>query len=160
MARPGRPAGHIFQGSQPTVAMILTLKIRTKYTAGPAGPARPCHSVTLHVTLHWLGYLHRSWRAETTGIDVSQRAESIGEGIRPRGHRYMAQPETTPCHAPVTLLSRSCHAVWRGPNGGWALPIYPHPPNLRLHVAPQASYLLVFMVLCFSEQETLVGCNC
>ena len=60
-----------------------------KYMAGPAGrPARPCHSVTLH----WLGYLHRSWRAETTGIDVSQR-----------GHRYMAQPETTSCHAPVTL---------------------------------------------------------
>ena len=46
-----------------------------------------------------------------------------------------------PCHAPVTLLSRSCHADLRGPNEGWALPIYPHPPNLRLHVAPQASYL-------------------
>ena len=64
----------------------------------PADPARPRYSVTLHVTLHWLGYLHRSWRAETTGIDVSQRAEP-----RPRGHRYMAQPETTSCHAPVTL---------------------------------------------------------
>ena len=62
------------------------------------------------VTLQWLGYLHRSWRAETTGIDVSQRAESIGEGIRPRGHRHMAQPETTPCHAPVTALPRSCRA--------------------------------------------------
>merc|ERR1712167_490906 len=47
---------------------------------------------------------------------------------------------------PVTLLSRSCHAVWRGPNGGWALPIYPHPPNLRLHVAPQASYLYVLFI--------------
>ena len=87
-----------------------------KYMSGR--PARPCHSVTLHVTLHWLGYLHRSWRAETTGIDVSQRAESIGEGIRPRGHRYMAQPETTPCHAPVTPLSRSCHAPVTLTGGG------------------------------------------
>ena len=114
----------------------------------PARPARPRYSVTLHVTLHWLGYLHRSWRAETTGIDVSQRAESIGEGIRPRGHRHMARPETTPCHAPVTPLSRSCHAPVTL-TGGVRMRVGLCPSTLILPTcgctSPRAGVLLVYI---------------
>ena len=69
---------------------------------------------------------------------MSQRAESIGEGIRPREHRCMAQPDP-PVTVPVTVPVR-----W-GSNEGWMFPISPHLPNLRLHVSPQASYIYIHL---------------
>ena len=50
---------------------------------------------------------------QTMGIDVSQHAESIFDGLDPSRDVYIPQPEISPlsrsCHA-VTLLSRSGHA--------------------------------------------------
>ena len=43
--------------------------------------------VTLGVTLHRLGGQPAELGSENVGIDVTKRAESIGEGIRARGHR-------------------------------------------------------------------------
>ena len=51
---------------------------------------------TQYVTLHRLGGQPEELGSENVGIDVTKWAESIGEGIRARGHRWIAQPEITP----------------------------------------------------------------
>ena len=84
---------------------------------------------------------HRSWRAESVGIDVTRCAESIGEGIT-----------NAPVSRSVTHLSR-CHAAPRRPLArefaekgllrGRAQQRRRRrlPTSLRLHDAPPASYL-------------------
>ena len=86
-------------------------------TAGrPHSVTLPCHALSRSVTASCVLTVVVS----CAGIDVTQRAESIGEGIRAREHAYILQPETHPSWS-VTGLSRSvtlsCHAVTptRGP---------------------------------------------
>ena len=81
------------------------------------------HSLDLQVWLTCTGHGGLKLQGSTFLNELNRLAKELDL-------EDMTQPETTPCHA-----------VWRGANEGWALPIYPHPPNLRLHVAPQASYL-------------------
>ena len=50
---------------------------------------------TQYVTLHRLGGQPEELGSDNVGIDVTKWAESIGEGIRARGHRWIAQPEIT-----------------------------------------------------------------
>ena len=65
------------------------------------------------VTLYRLGGVGVWWWGETAGIDVTRRAESIGEGISSRGDAYMPQPEITPVSRNVTLC---------GGGVGWGCP--------------------------------------
>ena len=47
---------------------------------------------------------------QTMGIDVTRRAESIGDGPSSWGGHHIPQPETTPCVTLSRSVSR-CHAL-------------------------------------------------
>ena len=74
---------------------------------------RPWTHVTLGCHALWMERNEVRPGVQTMGIDVSQHAESIFDGLDPSRDVYIPQPEIDPlsrsCHA-VTLLSRSGHA--------------------------------------------------
>ena len=72
----------------------------------PARPAGRVTFVTLHVTLQWKRYLEVPNQPETTGVDVSQRGESIPHTLSLWGGLYIGQPENTLCHALPRSMSR------------------------------------------------------
>ena len=68
------------------------------------------------VTLHPMGGLQGEMTAETQGIDVTRRAESIGDGISLGEDLHIVhlevdlvwerdRPVTLPCHAPLSRCS-------------------------------------------------------
>ena len=59
----------------------------------PAGRARLSR---FSVTLPRMVHAQRWVESETQGIDLTRRAESIGEGIRSRGHLEVVHPDITP----------------------------------------------------------------
>ena len=84
------------------------------------GPTRPTDQtdrvhkyVTLGVTLHRLGGQPAELGSENVGIDVTKWAESIGEGIRARGHSWIAQPEITDSERYIVWTHQERRMKWQ-----------------------------------------------
>ena len=68
---------------------------------------------TQYVTLHRLGGQPEELGSENVGIDVTKWAESIGEGIRARGHRWIAQPEITYTERDTSVTHQKRRMKWQ-----------------------------------------------